>query len=66
MRDDPLRNVLSKLVDEAHALANLLDSIYLTKYEADELTELQDMIDELGAILDRATDQIEDAEGPDA
>ena len=27
MSDDPLRAVLSKLVDEAHALASLLDSI---------------------------------------
>jgi hypothetical protein len=27
MSDDPLRAVLGKLVDDAHALANLLDSI---------------------------------------
>ena len=69
MSDDPLRNVLSKLVDEAHALAKLLDSIDLTKYDADELAELQDMIDEVGAVMDRAADQIDDAEvgeGPDA
>ena len=69
MGDDPLRNVLSKLVDEAHALAKLLDSVDFTEYGADELNELQDMIDEVGAVLDRATDQIEDAEiheGPDA
>ena len=68
MSDDPLRAVLSKLVDEAHALANLLDSIDLTEYDADALNELQDMIDEVGAVLDRASDQIDDAEadeGPD-
>ena len=68
MSDDPLRAVLSKLVDEAHALASLLDSIDLTEYDADALNELQDMIDEVGAVLDRASDQIDDAEadeGPD-
>ena len=69
MSDDPLRAVLSKLVDEAHALANLLDQIDLTKYDAAELSELLDMVDEVGAVLDRASDQIDDAdvdEGPDA
>ena len=69
MSDDPLRAVLSKLVDEAHALANLLDQIDLTKYDAAELSELLDMVDEVGSILDRAADQIDDAdvdEGPDA
>jgi hypothetical protein len=69
MNDDPLRAALGKLVDDAHALANLLDSIDLTEYDADELNELQDMIDEVGAVLDRATDQIEEIEadeGPDA
>jgi hypothetical protein len=69
MSDDPLRAVLGRLVDDAHALANLLDQIDLTRYDVDELNELQDMVDEVGAVLDRASDQIDDAdvdEGPDA
>jgi hypothetical protein len=69
MSDDPLRTVLGKLVDDAAALAKLLDSIDLTEYDADALNELQDMIDEVGSILDRATGQIDDTdieEGPDA
>jgi hypothetical protein len=69
MSDDPLRAVLVRLVDDARSLANLLDSIDLTKYDADELSELQDMIDEVGSVVDRAADQIDAAdieEGPDA
>jgi hypothetical protein len=61
MSDDPLRAVLSNLVDQVHVLASLVDSIDLTKYDADKLADFQDMIDELGAVLDRATDQIDDA-----
>jgi hypothetical protein len=66
MSDDPLCAVLGKRVDDAHDLANLLD---LTEYDADQLNDLRDMIDEVGAILDRATDQIDDTdieEGSDA
>ena len=68
MSDDPLRATLGKLVDDAHALATLLDSIDLTNYDADELSELQDMIDEVGAIVDRAAGQVDAVidEGPDA
>ena len=40
MSDDPQRAVLGKLVDDALALATLLDSIDLTKYDTDELAEL--------------------------
>ena len=69
MSDDPLRAVLGRLVDDAHALAKLLDSIDFTEYGADELNELQDMIDEVGSVMDRAADQIDATdieEGPDA
>ena len=59
MSDDPLRAVLGRLVDDARVLANLLDSIDLTEYDADELNELQDMIDEVGSVVDRAGDQID-------
>ena len=69
MSDDPLRAVLGRLVDDAHALANLLDSVDFTEYDDDELNELQDMIDEVGSVVDRAADQIDATdidEGPDA
>jgi len=59
MSEDPLRAVLGRLVYDAHALANLLDSIDFTEYDADELNELQDMIDEVGSVVDRAGDQID-------
>jgi hypothetical protein len=68
MSDDPLRAVLGRLVDDAHALANVLDSVDFTEYRADELNELQDMIDEVGSVVDRAADQIDATdidEGPD-
>jgi hypothetical protein len=50
------------------ALANLLGSIDLTEYDADDLNELQDMLDEVGSVVDRATEQIDATdidEGPD-
>ena len=69
MSDDPLRAALGRLVDDARALANLLKSIDLTEYDADELNELQRMFYEVGGIVDRAADQIDAVdfdEGPDA
>ena len=69
MSDDPLRAALGRLVDDARALANLLESIDLTEYDADELNELQRMFYEVGGIVDRAADQIDAIdidEGPDA
>jgi hypothetical protein len=69
MSDDPLRAVLGRLVDDARTLANLLDSVDFTEYDADELNELQRMFYEVGGIVDRAADQIDATdfdEGPDA